>query len=58
MFVSICVTAFGKCLFRRYCTIKISVIWSITKNKKKKIEVVVLDLRFFKFIYISFWCQV
>ena len=42
---------FWKCLFRRYCTIKISVIWSITKNKKK-IELAFLVLRYFKFPYI------
>ena len=47
---------FFKCPFRRYCTIKISVICSITKNKKK-IEVVFLVLRYFKFVYMYFWCQ-
>ena len=34
VFNSIC-HRFRKCLFRRYCTIKISVIWSIAKNKIK-----------------------
>ena len=47
---------FEKCLFRRYCMIKISVICSITKNKKK-IEVVFLVVRYFKFIHMYFWFQ-
>ena len=55
MLDSIYVTVFENVLFRRYCTIKISVIWSITKNKKK-VQVVFLVLRYFKFIYIYIWC--
>ena len=57
MLNSVCVTVFENVLFRRCCTIKISVIWSITKNKKKD-EVVFLVLSYFKFICIYFWCGV
>ena len=59
MLDSICVIVLENVLFRKliYCTIKISVIWSITKNKKKD-EVVFLVLSYFKLICIYFWCGV